>query len=49
MDVVEQTGDDDLGMDASVVGSRGLHGMAAPGSVSERLAHRTHSSVLVDR
>lgn len=30
-----------------VVGSRGLHGVAALGSVSERVAHRAHCSVLV--
>ena len=35
--------------DVVVVGSRGLHGMAALGSVSERLAHRAHGSVLVVR
>jgi nucleotide-binding universal stress UspA family protein len=35
--------------DLLIVGSRGLHGIAALGSVSERLAHRAHSSVLVVR
>ena len=30
-----------------VVGSRGLHGLRALGSVSERVAHRAHCSVLV--
>jgi nucleotide-binding universal stress UspA family protein len=35
--------------DLVVVGSRGLHGMKALGSVSERLAHRACSSVLVVR
>lgn len=35
--------------DLLVVGSRGLHGLKALGSVSERLAHRAHSSVLVVR
>lgn len=35
--------------DVVVVGSRGMHGIAALGSVSERLAHRAHSSVLVVR
>lgn len=35
--------------DVVVVGNRGLHGIAALGSVSERLAHRAHSSVLVVR
>jgi nucleotide-binding universal stress UspA family protein len=32
-----------------VVGSRGLHGLAALGSVSERVAHRAACSVLVVR
>lgn len=32
-----------------VVGSRGLHGLAALGSVSERVAHRSDGSVLVVR
>jgi nucleotide-binding universal stress UspA family protein len=35
--------------DLVVVGSRGLHGLSALGSVSERLAHKAHSSVLVVR
>lgn len=35
--------------DLIVVGSRGLHGLQALGSVSERVAHRAHSSVLVVR
>lgn len=35
--------------DLVVVGSRGLHGPAALGSVSERVAHRASSSVLVVR
>ncbi len=35
--------------DLIVVGSRGLHGLAALGSVSERIAHRARSSVLVVR
>lgn len=35
--------------DLVVVGSRGLHGLRALGSVSERVAHRAHSSVLVVR
>lgn len=35
--------------DVVIVGNRGLHGIAALGSVSERLAHRAHSSVLVVR
>jgi nucleotide-binding universal stress UspA family protein len=35
--------------DLVVVGSRGLHGMSALGSVSERVAHRAPCSVLVVR
>lgn len=35
--------------DLLVVGSRGLHGLAALGSVSERVAHRAACSVLVVR
>jgi nucleotide-binding universal stress UspA family protein len=35
--------------DLLVVGSRGLHGFAAIGSVSERVAHQAKSSVLVVR
>jgi nucleotide-binding universal stress UspA family protein len=35
--------------DLLVVGSRGLHGAAALGSVSERVAHRAHCSTLVVR
>jgi nucleotide-binding universal stress UspA family protein len=35
--------------DLVVVGSRGLHGFPALGSVSERVAHRARSSVLVVR
>jgi nucleotide-binding universal stress UspA family protein len=35
--------------DLLVVGSRGLHGLGALGSVSERVAHRAASSVLVVR
>ncbi|MEZ5102704.1 MAG: universal stress protein [Thermoleophilia bacterium] len=35
--------------DLVVVGSRGLHGVAALGSVSERLAHRAGCSALVVR
>jgi nucleotide-binding universal stress UspA family protein len=35
--------------DLVVVGSRGLHGVQALGSVSERVAHRARSSVLVVR
>jgi nucleotide-binding universal stress UspA family protein len=37
------------GADLVVVGSRGLHGLAAVGSVSERVAHQATSSVLVVR
>jgi len=35
--------------DLVVVGSRGLKGLRALGSVSERVAHRAHSPVLVVR
>jgi nucleotide-binding universal stress UspA family protein len=35
--------------DLVVVGNRGLHGLKALGSVSERLAHQARSSVLVVR
>ena len=35
------------GADLIVVGSRGLHGLRALGSISERVAHRAHCSVLV--
>ena len=35
--------------DLVIVGNRGLHGLSALGSVSERLAHKAHSSVLVVR
>ncbi len=37
------------GVDLLVVGSRGLHGVRALGSVSERVAHRAGCSVLVVR
>lgn len=37
------------GTDLLVVGSRGLHGLSALGSVSERVAHQATSSVLVVR
>ena len=36
-------------VDLVVVGSRGLHGLKALGSVSERVAHQALSSVLVVR
>jgi nucleotide-binding universal stress UspA family protein len=35
--------------DLVVVGSRGLHGVAALGSVAERVAHRANSAVLIVR
>ena len=35
--------------DLLVVGSRGLHGLKSLGSVSERVAHQAHSSVLIVR
>jgi len=35
--------------DLLVIGSRGLHGFRALGSVSEKVAHRAESSVLVVR
>ncbi len=38
-----------LSTDIVVVGSRGLHGLAALGSVSERVAHQAKCSVLVVR
>lgn len=43
--LVTASGDSDL----LVVGSRGLHGVRALGSVSERVAHRARCSVLVVR
>jgi nucleotide-binding universal stress UspA family protein len=39
----------EAGSDLIVVGSRGLHGLTALGSVSERVAHRASCSVLVVR
>jgi nucleotide-binding universal stress UspA family protein len=39
----------DADADLVVVGHRGLHGMKALGSVSERVAHKANSSVLVVR
>lgn len=41
--------DASIDADLVVVGSRGLHGLRALGSVSERVAHRAHCSVLVVR
>ena len=41
--------DRSLHADLVVVGSSGLHGVRALGSVSERVAHRAHCSVLVVR
>jgi tellurite resistance protein TerC len=38
-----------VGADLLIVGSRGLHGLAALGSVSERVAHHAPCSVLVVR
>jgi nucleotide-binding universal stress UspA family protein len=35
--------------DLIVVGSRGLHGLGALGSVSERVAHQARCSVLIVR
>jgi nucleotide-binding universal stress UspA family protein len=43
--LVDRSADHDL----LVVGSRGLHGLRALGSVSERVAHRAKCSVLVVR
>jgi nucleotide-binding universal stress UspA family protein len=43
--LLDQVGEDDL----LVVGSRGLSGLRALGSVSERVAHRSECSVLVVR
>jgi nucleotide-binding universal stress UspA family protein len=39
--------DASVGADLLVVGSRGLHGPRALGSISERVAHRASSSILV--
>lgn len=39
--------DGSIGVDLVVVGSRGLHGLRSLGSVSERVAHRAHCTVLV--
>jgi nucleotide-binding universal stress UspA family protein len=38
-----------VGSDLVIVGSRGLHGLARLGSVSERVAHHARSSVMVVR
>jgi nucleotide-binding universal stress UspA family protein len=38
-----------MGADLLVVGSRGLHGLKALGSVSERVAHNARCSVLIVR
>jgi nucleotide-binding universal stress UspA family protein len=46
---VESLSDLSNEVDLLVVGSRGLHGLRALGSVSERVAHRAASSVLVVR
>lgn len=46
---VEALVDASRGADLLVVGSRGLHGLTALGSVSERVAHQAASSVLVVR
>lgn len=46
---VEALVDASAAADLVVVGSRGLHGVAALGSVSERCAHQASSSVLVVR
>jgi nucleotide-binding universal stress UspA family protein len=35
--------------DLLIVGSRGLHGLAALGSVAERVAHRARCPVLIVR
>ena len=47
--VVEALVDASAASDLVVVGSRGLHGLGALGSVSERVAHEARSSVLVIR
>jgi nucleotide-binding universal stress UspA family protein len=36
-------------VDLVVIGSRGLHGLKALGSISERVAHQAECSVLVVR
>lgn len=41
--------DASMSSDLVIVGSRGLHGLSAVGSVSERVAHKARSSVLVVR
>jgi nucleotide-binding universal stress UspA family protein len=46
---VEALVEESAGVDLVVLGSRNLHGVAALGSVSERVAHRATCSVLVVR
>ncbi len=41
--------DQSIHADLVILGSRGLHGLSSLGSVSERVAHRAHCSVLVVR
>ena len=48
-DAVEVLVDASTSSDLVLVGNRGLHGLGALGSVSERVAHGAHSSVLVVR
>jgi nucleotide-binding universal stress UspA family protein len=48
-DAVEMLEAASVAADLLVVGSRGLHGVRALGSVSERIAHRAQCSVLVIR
>jgi nucleotide-binding universal stress UspA family protein len=48
-DPVEALVDESERADLVIVGSRGLHGVRALGSVSERVAHQAHCSVLVVR
>lgn len=46
---VDALADASAASDLVIVGSRGLHGLATLGSVSERVAHKARSSVLVVR
>jgi nucleotide-binding universal stress UspA family protein len=46
-DPVSALRDRSVRADLVVIGSRGLHGVRALGSVSERVAHRSHCSTLV--